>query len=181
MVRPINMSNSLENNEKDLIKAVFEQHWLHARHVENERLWLTNIYAVILAGSLAYMKEDLFKEANLPLICFLMLLSLFCILFCLKIDSIFKTHTTQAENLLKESKIPFLMLDGFSNHWVNKVIRISRLFPIFFSLCFNFLLFIFLKILFGPVVYSYLIPFAIFFLSSILFYRIRYEKSDDEK
>ncbi|MCK4387185.1 MAG: hypothetical protein KAW00_00300 [Dehalococcoidia bacterium] len=41
-----------ERNE--LLKSVYEQHWLHARHVENERLWFTNIYVVATGVLLAY-------------------------------------------------------------------------------------------------------------------------------
>jgi len=44
-----------EVEQTELLKAVYEQHWLHARHVENERLWFTNIFAVIVAGLLAFM------------------------------------------------------------------------------------------------------------------------------
>jgi len=39
------------------LRRVYEQNWLHARHVENERLWFTNIYAVVMAGSLVLMSE----------------------------------------------------------------------------------------------------------------------------
>jgi len=44
-----------EVEQTELLKAVYEQHWLHARHVENERLWFTNIFAVIVAGLLAFI------------------------------------------------------------------------------------------------------------------------------
>ena len=37
------------------LEKVYEQYWLHARHQENQRLWFTNIYAVIVAGLLAYI------------------------------------------------------------------------------------------------------------------------------
>ncbi|MBA7494327.1 hypothetical protein ES702_04902 [subsurface metagenome] len=38
----------------ELLKSVYEQNWLHARHVENERLWFTNIYVIAVGGLLAY-------------------------------------------------------------------------------------------------------------------------------
>ena len=46
---------------KDNARLVFEQYWLHARHVENERLWMTNVFAIIFAGLLGFMgwKEEL--------------------------------------------------------------------------------------------------------------------------
>jgi len=44
-----------ERNE--LLQRVYEQNWLHARHVENERLWFTNIYFIAVGGSLAFTFE----------------------------------------------------------------------------------------------------------------------------
>lgn len=38
-------------------QVVFEQYWLHARHVENHRLWLTNVFVAIFVGLIAYMAE----------------------------------------------------------------------------------------------------------------------------
>lgn len=43
-----------EKTRHELLKSVYEQHWLHARHLENERLWLTNIYMLIVGALLAY-------------------------------------------------------------------------------------------------------------------------------
>ena len=39
---------------RDHLRSVYEQNWLHARHVENERLWFTNIYLVAVGVLLAY-------------------------------------------------------------------------------------------------------------------------------
>ena len=41
-------------------RVVFQQYWLHARHVENHRLWLTNLFVIIFAGllgSIAFIEE----------------------------------------------------------------------------------------------------------------------------
>ena len=37
------------------LRKIYEQYWLHARHQETQRLWFTNIYAVIAAGVFAYL------------------------------------------------------------------------------------------------------------------------------
>ncbi len=42
-----------EGTRMALLKSVYEQHWLHVRHVENERLWFTNIFGVIVAALIA--------------------------------------------------------------------------------------------------------------------------------
>jgi|GEM_PF-673654 len=39
------------------LRKVYEQCWLHARHNENERLWFTNIYALVVGGALAFMSQ----------------------------------------------------------------------------------------------------------------------------
>ncbi len=46
-----------ETERKEFLRSVYEQHWLHARHVEDERLWFTNIYLVAVGGLLAYTFE----------------------------------------------------------------------------------------------------------------------------
>lgn len=38
--------------DKTNARVVFEQYWMQARHIENERLWLTNIFAIVFAGLL---------------------------------------------------------------------------------------------------------------------------------
>lgn len=51
------------------------------------------------------IKDKLFDMTSLPLIIFLMSLSGFGIIFSLKIDSIFKTHTRSAKQILEKYKI----------------------------------------------------------------------------
>ena len=47
---------SLEEQEyeKELV-AIFKENWNHVRHCENERLWFTNIYAVVVAAILVFI------------------------------------------------------------------------------------------------------------------------------
>lgn len=40
--------------DDDNLRKVYEQYWLHARHQENQRLWFTNVYVVLVAGIFAY-------------------------------------------------------------------------------------------------------------------------------
>lgn len=166
------------NNEKiDIVKAVYEQHWLHARHVENERLWLTNIFAIILAGSLSAIKDKLFDISSLPLVIFLMILSGFGIIFSLKIDSIFKTHTRSAKQILERYGLSDMWARS-KRHWVNDKIRISRLFPIFFSICFYFFLFVLIYIFSKCYLWSSIIPAILLFVTCIFLYRLKYDHFD---
>lgn len=47
--------------DKELI-AIFTEHWNHARHCENERLWFTNIYAIVVAAILVFMGNAVYAE-----------------------------------------------------------------------------------------------------------------------
>ena len=42
-------------SEKRALLAVFQQHWENARHIKNERLSFTNIYAIVSAGILSLL------------------------------------------------------------------------------------------------------------------------------
>ena len=42
-------------SEKRALIAVFQQHWENARHIKNERLSFTNIYAIVTAGILSLL------------------------------------------------------------------------------------------------------------------------------
>jgi len=39
------------------LETIFKEHWNHARHCENERLWFNNIYAVVVAAILVFIGQ----------------------------------------------------------------------------------------------------------------------------
>ena len=45
----------LTPSEKRTLLAIFAQHWENARHIKNERLSFTNIYAIVSAGILSLL------------------------------------------------------------------------------------------------------------------------------
>ena len=45
----------MENDNDGLFRSVLEQNWLHLRHVEDQRMWFTNIYAIVVAGCLSFI------------------------------------------------------------------------------------------------------------------------------
>lgn len=55
-------SKKVEESREELI-AIFREHWNHARHCENERLWFTNIYAVIVAAILVFVGNAVYSES----------------------------------------------------------------------------------------------------------------------
>jgi hypothetical protein len=53
---PLALSKRAHHGESLLFLAVFQQNWENARHIKNERLWFTNIYAIIAAGILTVLQ-----------------------------------------------------------------------------------------------------------------------------
>jgi len=42
-------------NDIGVVKMIYEQNWLHARHVVTERHWFSNIYVIVVGGILAFL------------------------------------------------------------------------------------------------------------------------------
>lgn len=57
-------------------QEIYRQYWLQARHVENQRLWYTNFYAVLTAGTLAFLGTSVSRELIWVPLVFLLLLAL---------------------------------------------------------------------------------------------------------
>jgi hypothetical protein len=77
--------NKEECPDKENLLEAIRQNWLHARHLETERLWFTNIYAIVVAGSLAFLGQ--FDIGKYPyLIMFLFIFSLLGLLVTLKVN-----------------------------------------------------------------------------------------------
>ena len=47
--------NLQDNNTMANLRTLLEQHWDHARHLESERAWFMNAYAVVIGGVLAFI------------------------------------------------------------------------------------------------------------------------------
>lgn len=96
------------NTREEMLKSVYEQHWLHARHLENERLWFTNIFGVIVAGLLAFMGTV--GDTNLSQFVkytgfFIFTLSLLGYFLCITWRAAFVEHTTLANKILKRDAL----------------------------------------------------------------------------
>jgi hypothetical protein len=121
-----------ETERRELTKSVYEQHWLHARHVENERLWFTNIFVIIMGGMLSAI---VLWEASLPRI-FAIIPGLICVLsligyyFCISWRAGFLEHTTLAIKMLKGAPelynyAPYVKKNDEDIYKIIKVGRIS--------------------------------------------------------
>jgi hypothetical protein len=51
------MNNQQEEKNKTL-RELLRQHWLHCRHIETERAWFMNVFAIVTGGIIAYAFKD---------------------------------------------------------------------------------------------------------------------------
>ncbi len=86
---------SKENDEN--LGKIYEQYWLHARHVADERLWFTNIYILIVVGVLVFLKIDQPLFMRLGGIVFILLISIIGFLMCHSLTVHFITYSRTAE------------------------------------------------------------------------------------
>ena len=97
--------------EKDEIYInIMKENWLHARHIETERMWFANIYAVIIAAITAYIAQngiESFTFATLKIIVIVLLvISLIWFFITLKLNVGFKIHTDAIKKIFEDEKIP---------------------------------------------------------------------------
>jgi len=93
-----------------LLEAL-NQNWFHGRHVENERLWFTNIYAIIVAGVLAVIGSAGLERFNqfYYLFIFLDIISIFGIIIVYKLNNEFKNHMVAIRNICEKLNIKEFM------------------------------------------------------------------------
>lgn len=59
------------------LSDLYEQHWLHIRHIENERLSLASLYAFLVGGGVIFVfSQNLSRLLELWLLSFLLLVTL---------------------------------------------------------------------------------------------------------
>lgn len=98
-----------EKTRHEFLKGIYEQHWLHARHVENERLWFTNIFVVVVAGLHVVIftagDPQLSKQFAIYIGFLILALSLIGYFQCISWRAAFIEHTTLANKILKDSRL----------------------------------------------------------------------------
>lgn len=167
--------NAIGNDKRDLVRAIYEQHWLHIRHVENQRLWFTSIFAILCGGSFALMRGGLFDKANWPIVGLLIVLSLLGLFVCLRIQMSFNAHKDAAELILSRYGLAHYSFKHKRNI-ILKLFRLSMLFPAFFFFCFNFFLFVLLQIGFHNIWKSAPVPVLLFVAGTVVLYFSKYDE-----
>jgi hypothetical protein len=122
-------------SENSILEAM-QQNWLHARHLENQRLTFTNLYAAIVAAVLAFMGQNGIDK-NVYLVWFLLIFSIFGLMVVLKTNHEYGHHMQSVQKsagmlrLGDESGFPTAYRKGKS---IWKIIRVRYAFLGFYIL-----------------------------------------------
>ncbi len=117
--------------ENGNLRTVYEQYWLHARHQESQRLWFTNVYAVVVAGVFAYFGG--IQRIDQLLLLFLVFLSILGYLMTYSWNVPFAIYSRLAELIsIREWHLPEYY-QRFTMYKKKKV-RAGRIFIVFYSL-----------------------------------------------
>lgn len=98
----------MESSEErgDILENLLEQSWLHIRHVENHRLWFTNMYFLVVAGVLTYLgtQTPAFVNFIFPFLAFFLLfIAILGLIVCFKVDKVDKAYCKAIENIVQET------------------------------------------------------------------------------
>ena len=134
------MEEETKEGRVELLKSIYEQHWLHARHVENERLWFTNIYFIAVGGLLAYTFEK--GTADFwpwPILIPVFIFSMLGFCMCHHMSLPFLYHSRMADIIqIKEWKLPYNYFYRIKGKDPSKFGSFSKVFHIFYIIMSSF-------------------------------------------
>ncbi len=129
-------SSKLDEKQAEFLKFLIEQNWLHARHVENERLWFTNIYFIVVAGILSYLgssKMSMSDPVFRYLTVFLLIFAILGAVVTAKLSAEFRNHVGKIALIFDEKAVDLKKYMGFpinSGAW--KYLKVRRTFLLFY-------------------------------------------------
>ena len=113
---------------------IFEQNWIHIRHMEHYRIWCVNTYAVVMAGITYALSTGKLEPYFAFVAGFLMILTMTYLLIALKVEAIIRKFVSHNGAIIKKMKVkeyaPVRTREGI---WV--IIRLQYLFPVFYGAC----------------------------------------------
>ena len=118
--------------DNSVLLEIFRQSWEHNRHMGNERLGFTTLYAVIVAGALAFLSQDSDIDQR-PLLVALVFVSLFGFLVSLRLGLLISFYDRRLFDLGSELQIQkkHMGLDGPPG--LAKLIKTRYVFPCFYA------------------------------------------------
>jgi hypothetical protein len=142
-----------ESKQSDLFTTILEQNWLHLRHIEDQRMWFTNVYGVIVAGTLAFVSQNahIALDALRIILGFLLLLSVLGFGQTIKTNAEIGVILDKIHEMCREKGfLDYVDFVKLRQGW-RKIISIRRIYAVFyfvmivFFLCLLFILPTFLQ------------------------------------
>lgn len=165
--------NAMGNDRRELVRAVYEQHAAHARHLESQRLLYTLLYTILATAILAVWGIRPFWSSGWPLMVLLAVFSLFGFIFCLEIQRMLKTYFASVALILARYSLDHYLPGG------PKQIRLESpgldiLFPAFYLAGLAISLYILFWKLFDMAWLSIILIVIVFIAGMIIVWRNRY-------
>lgn len=107
---------SSAKDENNILKLLFEQSWLHIRHVENHRFWFTNMYLLVMAGVLAYVSSQtpVYGMVVHPVLAiFMIFLACIGLMLSTKVNKVRDAYTKAIDNIINDRLGPVTKYKGY--------------------------------------------------------------------
>jgi hypothetical protein len=126
----------LTPSEKRTLLAIFAQHWENARHIKNERLSFTNIYAIVSAGILSLLHAVRGEPVlEVSLLVFLFAFSVIGLLTSLRLKAELEECLHNIERIVAQTGLEEFMPVIDSRGALTRYPKFRWLFPVFYSIC----------------------------------------------
>lgn len=156
------------SGNEDLQKKLtaFSENWSHARHVENERLTFTQIYAGIVAGVLALRTAFHIQNEQIVLMVLLLIGSL-GFLLTVKLTYEFKNHISKIQEMLVDDtlkKYVTLQLSG----GIFTFIKVRILIQVFYMAVCSFIMYLVISNKYSPIINSGIIAGQLLLMLTVI-------------
>lgn len=138
--------------DTEVLLTIYEQNWLHIRHIENERMICLNAYVAILSAVLYVIIQGV-QPFLTHIIVFLLAFSVVNFLLSVKMEAVIEEYTKKNRKIIKKWKL--LRYAGFRvkrGKW--RFVRLRYIFPCFYGVS-AISLGIFLVIVFVPWIFPH--------------------------
>ena len=126
---------NLGPSERRLLLAVFQQHWENARHIKNERLSFTNIYAIVTAGILSLVHSIQGAAVlEISILGFLCCFSAIGLLTSLRLKAELEECLRNIESIVAQLGVEAYMPVRDSRGALTRYPKFRWLFPVFYSM-----------------------------------------------
>ena len=124
----------IQAEDRPLLQTILQQNWENVRHIKNERLTFTNIYAIVTAGALSLLNTVKGQgRAEIFLLLFLWFFSIIGLLTSLRLKEELEECLANIENLLVAVGLETFMAMGGKPNARIRYPQFRWVFPVFYS------------------------------------------------